>query len=89
MGILTNLRRGSAAAQEERRASIAHFSTSLEGRLQSDELDEKQRAAIQNEKNSFDSMSDKEKIRWIDFKKRGSFGRDQGAAGAYAGGKCC
>ena len=88
MGILSNLRRGSTAAQEDRRASITDYSASLDDRLQ-DDLDEKQRTAVQNEKNNFDNMSDKEKMRWIEFKKRGNFGKDQGAAGAYAGGKCC
>ena len=88
MGILSNLRRGSAAQQEERRASIADFSASLDDRLQSD-LDEKERTSVKNEKESFANMSEKEKVRWIDFKKRGAFGKDQGAAGAYSGGKCC
>ena len=88
MGILSNLRRGSAAVQEDRRASITDYSASLDDRLQ-DDLDEKQRTAVQNEKNNFHNMSDKEKMRWIEFKKRGTLGKDQGAAGAYSGGKCC
>ena len=88
MGILSNLRRGSAVAQEERRSSIVVFTQMYDEQLQSADLDDKQRMAVQSEKNSFENMTDKEKMKWIEFKNRGGF-KDQGAAGSYAGGKCC
>ena len=90
MGILSSLRRSSTARTDERRASIAAFEQAqFEDRLAVDGIDEKQRTAIESERTGFERMTDKEKVRWIEFKERGTFGKDEGAAGTYAGGKCC
>jgi hypothetical protein len=89
MGFISTPRRGSAAQKEERRTSIADFEASLDDQLQSAEIDDKEREGVQRERASFDSMTDKEKMRWIEFKKNGGFKNRDCAAGMYPGGRCC
>jgi hypothetical protein len=73
MGIFSKMRRASAAEKEDRPTSFAAYSASVADQLQSDDLDDKERVALQSKKASFEKMSDKEKQRWLDYKKRGGF----------------
>ena len=88
-GIFSKTRRASAAENKDCSTCFAAYSASLADQLQSDDLEGNERVSLQSEKASFKKMSDKEKQRWLDYKKRGGFEVKVGAARAFPDGKCC